>query len=625
MTVTRALHFVLLILVTIVTSTTYASSLTLDLDRGKTNLVPYLEFNISTAGPQEAPPIEGWSQLQSNQVKFGFDDRTYWFRTQIQNNSQYPLSFYLEIGNPLLDNVSVYVLRNGKVKSVQHLGDQQIFHHRPVLHEHFVLPISFLADDELEIYIATQTSGTVNFPVFLWQKETFQSHQDYKRLLDGIFLGVILASIFAYAFTALYARSKTSALDAVLLSSLLLTVLTLNGLGFHYLWPNLPVVQQHASLLLAAIAIASSAFLAKEKIDEAKSNLLASRSFFITGIAALCLVPLCLWMSYQAGVYLVTAVAILICCCHVYSGVWMVNHGINEEQDLNVSVGILLFALVFIAINNFTATPLPLSNLALLEIAMLLMVSILSVSAIRKQLQTSEQLQQQLEQERASDEFHLSGFEAFESDKNTSTFEEDEDLRQKLAEQNLELQVTLRELEDRNTELEKLNTLDALSGIHNRRHFDKRIQAELRRARRELTPLSLILFDIDHFKKVNDTYGHVAGDEVIRAVALTTEEQLNRSTDEVFRYGGEEFAILLPNTEPEGAAKLAEKVRKAIEALNITTSSGTVNCTVSLGVSSSKQAEITEPNMLIDSADKALYKAKQTGRNKTVSQLTEEL
>ena len=622
--------------------TSKASTYDIDLQRGKVNLVPHLEYNVSSSLPSEAPPIEGWSSFQQDYVKLGFASNTHWFRTTLTNPTKFPVSLFIEVGNPLLDNLSFYTLKNGKVRNVQHLGDNQAFFQRPVQHETFVVPVAFLPGESLEIYFAIETNGTVNFPVTLWQKENFQQQQNYHRLLLGMFIGIMLATVFGYLLTGFVGKSKVALFDAALLFSLLMIVTTLSGLGFHYLWPASPKIQAHAALVLASIAIASSAFLAKAKIDAVKAKLPVSKSFFITGLSALGLIPLCLWLTYETSVYLVTSVAILICGCHIYSGLWMNRHGYNEDQDLNISVGILLGALVFIALNNFTSTPFPFSNLSLLQIAMLLMVSIFSVTSIRSQFNQAQRannsptssgqlsksdLNDTLEDfsqinESNADDYIEHIFEQTDVDDFDS--EDEEQLRQKLAEQNLELQVTLRELEDRNTELEKLNTLDALSGINNRRHFDKRIQAELRRARREISPLSLIMFDIDHFKKVNDKYGHVAGDEVIRAVALTGSEQLSRSTDEIFRYGGEEFAVLLPSTELSGAEKVAENIRKQIESLEISTSHGVVKCTVSLGISCSKNETLTEPTALVELADKALYKAKQSGRNKTVlySELT---
>ncbi len=119
-----------------------------------------------------------------------------------------------------------------------------------------------------------------------------------------------------------------------------------------------------------------------------------------------------------------------------------------------------------------------------------------------------------------------------------------DELEYKVGERTLELEIALRELSEANRELEKLNTIDPLTGIRNRRHFDKRLQAEGRRSRREQTPLALAMVDIDHFKSVNDQHGHSAGDACIQHVATILQQQLKRLSDDVCRYGGEEFGLI---------------------------------------------------------------------------------
>lgn len=193
-----------------------------------------------------------------------------------------------------------------------------------------------------------------------------------------------------------------------------------------------------------------------------------------------------------------------------------------------------------------------------------------------------------------------------------------EELEAKIQERTFELEVTLRELQDANRELEEKNTQDALTGIRNRRFFDKKYLAEFRRSRRERTELSLVMLDIDHFKKVNDNYGHLAGDEVIRFVGRTIGDMLKRPSDEGCRYGGEEFALILPSTDTEGAIKLAEMLRKTIEQTAINTESGVIKITVSCGVYTSVAEMEMNQNQYIELADKALYQAKHTGRNQVV-------
>ena len=169
-----------------------------------------------------------------------------------------------------------------------------------------------------------------------------------------------------------------------------------------------------------------------------------------------------------------------------------------------------------------------------------------------------------------------------------------------------------------NQHLRNLVNIDELTKISNRRHFDECLDTEWGRMCRESAPLSLILLDIDYFKRYNDTYGHLKGDSCLYEVAKAIGNCLKRPADIVARYGGEEFAVILPQTEYGGAMQMAEKIRQAIQDLAIEhiNSQGRLKIvTVSLGVGSIvPNLEIQVPN-LIQVADKALYNSKRQGRN----------
>ncbi len=165
-------------------------------------------------------------------------------------------------------------------------------------------------------------------------------------------------------------------------------------------------------------------------------------------------------------------------------------------------------------------------------------------------------------------------------------------------------------------QLRELATRDGLTGLWNRRAFLDRLAAELSRARRYPTSVALILADVDHFKRINDRYGHPAGDEVLRVVAATL-RSMGRETDLVARYGGEEFAVLLPNTDEAGARALAERIRSALEETEIPWEDATIRVTASLGISVTQDGQ-DPPDNLISQADQALYAAKETGRNRVV-------
>lgn len=177
------------------------------------------------------------------------------------------------------------------------------------------------------------------------------------------------------------------------------------------------------------------------------------------------------------------------------------------------------------------------------------------------------------------------------------------------------------QLKLRTDKLEALAMVDGLTGIANRRSFDQTLDLDWRRARRTGSHLSLIMIDIDEFKAYNDNYGHGAGDECLRVVAGAIESTMRRPGDFVGRYGGEEFVVLLPECDLEGALTMAEKIRLAVKALKIPHAfSGTADhVTVSLGCHAMLCESKTSSNQLLQEADQALYLAKQRGRDRVVA------
>jgi diguanylate cyclase (GGDEF)-like protein/PAS domain S-box-containing protein len=176
------------------------------------------------------------------------------------------------------------------------------------------------------------------------------------------------------------------------------------------------------------------------------------------------------------------------------------------------------------------------------------------------------------------------------------------------------------EQKDLQDKLATLATSDGLTGIANRRHFDERLAEEWARAKRDGTPLSLLLVDVDHFKKFNDQYGHQAGDACLRSLARILAAQIRRPADLAARYGGEEFALLLPNTDADGCVEVGERVREALRDLGMLHALNPPSklVTVSLGGATNIPAQATADDSLVAAADRALYAAKENGRDRLV-------
>jgi diguanylate cyclase (GGDEF)-like protein len=169
------------------------------------------------------------------------------------------------------------------------------------------------------------------------------------------------------------------------------------------------------------------------------------------------------------------------------------------------------------------------------------------------------------------------------------------------------------ELEKANSTLQELSRTDHLTRLHNRGYWEERMQEEFLRAKRTDQPCSLILFDIDFFKDINDEYGHQAGDEVIRLTAEQVRKKV-RATDIAGRYGGEEFGIVLIDTDADSARYLAERLRKSIAAMTVDYDGCKINFTISLGVAEITE-EIDQYHHWLECADQALYRAKESGRD----------
>ncbi len=178
-----------------------------------------------------------------------------------------------------------------------------------------------------------------------------------------------------------------------------------------------------------------------------------------------------------------------------------------------------------------------------------------------------------------------------------------------------EVAINRLQLQKANAQLHHISRTDGLTGLLNRKTWEQSLRHEFKRFQRYHHACSLIMFDIDHFKNINDSFGHTAGDEVIRRTAATLLEGL-RDSDVAGRYGGEEFAVILVDTDATGARVVAERLRTRIEAASVPFEQHVINFTISLGIAE-LSPKITDSTMWIDTADRGLYNAKRSGRNQS--------
>jgi len=173
-------------------------------------------------------------------------------------------------------------------------------------------------------------------------------------------------------------------------------------------------------------------------------------------------------------------------------------------------------------------------------------------------------------------------------------------------------------LQEKNRQLLEMANRDGLTGLYNHRYFHESVSKDFQRAVRYNESLSCVMFDIDHFKKFNDTYGHQTGDVVLKTLGGLV-KKLMRDSDLAARYGGEEFALLLYHTEAKDAYQIAERLRKTVEQYKFQAEDLVLSVNISVGVASYYHPEISDAKTLIECADKALYRAKEEGRNRVIA------
>jgi diguanylate cyclase (GGDEF)-like protein len=550
-----------------------------------------------------------WQQINQSRVSLGMSDELHWFKFTLRNIGSVQ-SRLLEIDNSLLDSVNIWFVQGNKILSEYKAGDTLTFSQRAVDHENFLFPVP-TTGQSLEVYISSHSEGAMRLPLNIWQQKDYLEFTSKNNLIVGIFFGLMLAMGLSNLLFFITTRTPTFLVYSGYVIFLALTISTLQGLGYRYIWPNSPWLQQHAVGIFANLTVCSSIIfcdllLNVRAYSTRLSKILNVTAYtFLVGLITSFIIPL--------QVFIVVFL-LMLCASSIFIftvSIWLWINGLAIARYYTLAWAVLFISGFTVSLDTLNILNFTLSSYYLLmlgagiETVFLAFILAISHNQNRQALEESQAVL--LNKERQVQN----------AQKDMLALQESatEELEYKVQERTLELEVALRELSDTNRELQEKNTLDALTGIRNRSYFDRKYQAEVRRSRREHTQLSVVMMDIDHFKNVNDQYGHLVGDECIKSVAHTLKKALRRPSDDVCRYGGEEFALILPSTDLEGALVLTERLRAQIENTSIQAEGVSINITISAGIGTAI-ADLNQPeDILLALADKQLYVAKNAGRN----------
>lgn len=559
-----------------------------------------------------------WEVERSDRLSYGMPAIPYWFKFSIPSQSSSensrPVNQLLELDYALLDNVDIWFLEEDQIVGEYHVGDTLPFEQRGLKSEKFVFAVPQSKSD-LTVIIKASTTGNMNLPLRIWDEQQYAIYNGERNLALGLFFGFLAAMALSNLFFFVTTGSVMFLTYSMYVIFIGITLATYHGISFKFLWPDSVWFQSRSATLFGTITLLMATLFSDQILNAKKHSPTVHRLFKISAWTILFFIVVRLILPNELFNPIFPVLLCLGLSLVLFASVYLLRKGVKIARFYLLAWSALLITGFLASFESANMIKLAYPSHYLLIFGASIETFLLAFAlAIAYSQQRDEQFKSQelaLLEERMARE---SQDEVLKLKEQTQ-----EELEYKVQERTLELEITLRELSDTNRELEQQTLTDALTGIRNRKHFDKKYIAEVRRSRREQTELAIVMLDIDNFKKINDAHGHIVGDEVIKFVASALKQSLKRTTDDACRYGGEEFALILPNTDLKGATLVAERLREMIESEVIEFEDVQVKVTISAGVCSSVMLANEDENALLEQADKALYEAKRAGRNQVIA------
>lgn len=566
-----------------------------------------------------------WRKLPRNSIHLGSQPQAVWLRFSLHNATDNAISRLLEIRWRNQSELDLYV-RDKATGDVTHypaglVTDPQRLYE---FNSSYVFPLELRANQDIEVALRVKSRLYVFLPTFIWQKDDFRAHQQTHFAWYSFAFG-ILAAMLAYNFSLfVFTRETNYAIYSVYAVSVIFYQLSITGIGDWLVWGasdwmrlNSLGISSNLSFLVATLFIRN--FLGVKDIG----GIWLRINDFLLFYWGVNLVLYLIWpAASQAVIETSSIMSLLSCIAGLALGVVLwVRGDISARYFTLAWGGLIIFTFVTVLmmvgvlpLNAFTE-----NGQMIGFVAEMVLLSIALADRINRQKIEKDQAQQQaLDSQNRMIEERETRLQV-QNDYLKAQQKLNEQLEVRVAERTSELEVALKQVEDVNQYLEKLSVTDPLTNVSNRRYFDEALSHELEHSAKTGKPTSLILIDIDHFKRLNDEFGHLVGDDCLKVVASTLNSIKMRESDMVARYGGEEFAIILPNTSETEAVQVAERLRTAIEDLEFILEGSRVRISASLGVAGTDAGVEAPPELIIQLADEALYRAKAGGRNRTVS------
>lgn len=572
---------------------------TLDVADGSArhNLMDYVCYHSAApedtahqaTSPEELPESLTWTAADGHDLVFSHTQSVYWLKLRLRNSGNTTGLWYLKLDYPLLDEVTFWTSGNAGTSRELVTGDQYPFASRGLDYRYFLLPVTLGIEEVQEVTIRIRSSGALNVPLSLETPAEVIATSNHLTLTHGLFYGAL--AIFAAFNLLLFFSSGTIYYfyNAFYMAAMGLFLFAMGGFANQYFWPeSAGFANTSIPFALGLCALAMTLF--GRSFLDVKPDTLANTTLKVQAWFCIVLLALTFILPYHNIIILNTLLALTVIAS------LLISAGIRWRQGYQPAVWYLLSWMVMLvgaliyALAAFGYLADFLARESLMQATIGGQVILLNYAMVQRWRLLNQKLLEVEHKARTQLEF-------------------------KVHERTSQLRNAMRELEKANRKLAALSLNDPLTGLYNRRHLDNILPELCAEARRTGQPLTLALVDADRFKVVNDTWGHSFGDTCLQLIADILTRHVKRPRDIAIRFGGEEFAVLLPGADSEGARKVCLAILDELRNTPLETPDGrTLTMTLSAGIAEFAPRE--DQATLFRRADHALYEAKATGRDR---------
>ncbi len=546
-----------------------------------------------------------------NSLNFGLSDSAYWVWLTLAPAEVDNRSLRVELGYPHLDELDVYRMQAGVPVEQFQVGDLLPFTVRPIKDRTFVLPVDFdETSRNAELLFRVKSKGSIQLPIQVKTEQQYQLDDRNEQLMLGFYYGILLGVLAYNLLLAFGTREPVYGYYCAYAVFLTLFQFSQNGLAFEYLWGSHTNWHQVSIPFFASMALLFCTRFTQLFLNISRSNWPGLNIGYWVVVAVFASLAISSFVIDRALVITLVSVAVSL------AGIFMITtaYAIYLKGDDNaffylLAWTILLFGIVIYATKTLGLVPETFVTEYSVQIGSAIEMVLLSYALADR-------------------------FNRLRNENVRINAEAKATLESRVEQRTQELRQAMLQFEAANDQLHALSQRDPMTGLYNRRYFNEVLHTLNEKMASQSKPLALLMIDIDHFKSINDTQGHLTGDEVICKVAESIQTVFHNDACVSVRFGGEEFVVLLPDYDQHQSLIVAEDLRATVESLRFSSEvtgdnlnrgeyqagaaiSGCYKITVSIGVATGvPQLSVDQTGLeLLDQADQALYEAKASGRN----------